>query len=72
MHIMLLKIVTGLSLKVENICFKYAQRLNQWKGAHVHGQPNTRERGYNSFFCYTKQAHVGGWSDISLLNHDTC
>ena len=32
----------------ETPSFKYAQRLNQWKDAHVLGQTNTSERGYNS------------------------
>ena len=27
------------------------------------GQTNTRGRGYNSFFCYTKRASVRGRSD---------
>ena len=40
--------------------FKYAQRLNQWKGAHGLGQTNTRGHRYNSFFCYTKRASVRG------------
>ena len=30
--------------------FKYALRLNQWKGARVLRQTNTRGCGYNSFF----------------------
>jgi len=30
--------------------------INQWKGARVLGQTNTRGRIYNSFFWYTKLA----------------
>jgi len=34
------------------------------KGARVLGHTNTPERGYNSFFSYTKRANVEGQSDI--------
>ena len=29
-------------------------------------QTNTHGRGNNSFFCYTKQAGGGGWSDLHV------
>jgi len=40
--------------------------LNQWKGAHVLGLKNTLGGRYNSFFCYTKWASVGGLSDLHV------
>jgi len=43
-----------------------AQFLNQWKGARELKQTNTCGRGYNNFFCYTKQASVRGWSDLCV------
>jgi len=46
--------------------FKNARGLNQRKGARGLGQTNTPRCGYNSFFCYTKQASVGGQSHLCV------
>jgi len=35
----------------------------QFKGARILWQTNTREHGYNSFFCYIKRASVEGWRE---------
>ena len=38
------------------------------KGARVLIQTNTCGLGYNSFFCYTKRASVGGRSDLCVVS----
>jgi len=46
--------------------FKYALRLNQWKGARVLRQTNTRGCGYNSFFIIQSgQVSEGGAISVS-------
>jgi len=32
------------------------------------GQTNTRGHGYNRFFCYSKQASVGGRSYLHVVS----
>ena len=39
--------------------FKYAERLNQWKGARALGQTNTHGRGYNSVLLLYKAGKCG-------------
>ena len=46
---------------------KYAKWLNQWKGGYGLGQTYPREQ--NCFFCYTKQASVGGRSNLCVASY---